>query len=41
MVEFLGIPWKVNGVIYPSLGELFCTATNVVHPALGRVFLAQ
>ena len=32
MVEFLEIPWKVNGVAYPSLGELFCTATDVVHP---------
>ena len=32
MVEFLEMPWKVNGVAYPSLGELFCTATEVVHP---------
>ena len=33
MVEFLGIPWKVNGVIYPSLGELFCAANDVVCPS--------
>lgn len=32
MVEFLEIPWKVNGVVYPSLGEVFCTATDVAHP---------
>ena len=32
MVEFLEIPWKVNGEVYPSLGELFCTASEVVHP---------
>ena len=33
MVEFLEIPWKVNGVVYPSLGELFCTAIDVLHPS--------
>ena len=33
MVEFLEIPWKVNGVVYPSLGELFCAANDVVHPS--------
>ena len=33
MVEFFEIPWKVNGVVYPSLGELFCTAIDVVHPS--------
>lgn len=27
------IPWKVNGVLYPSLGELFHTATKVSHPS--------
>ena len=36
MVEFLEIPWKVNGEVYPSLGELFCTATEVVHPDLSQ-----
>ena len=33
MVEFFEIPWKVNGVVYPSLGELFCTALDIVHPS--------
>ncbi len=32
MVEFLAIPWKVNGEVYPSLGELFRIAIDVVHP---------
>ena len=32
VVEFFEIPWKVNGVVYPSLGELFQTAIDVVHP---------
>ena len=32
VVEFFEIPWKVNGVVYPSLGELFQTAIDVVRP---------
>ena len=32
MVEFLAVPWKVNGLVYPSLGKLFRTAIDVVHP---------
>ena len=32
MAKFLDVPWKVNGTVYPSLGELFRTATNVVQP---------
>lgn len=32
MAEFLEIHWKVNGAVYPSLGELFHIAINVVHP---------
>ncbi|KAI4117343.1 MAG: hypothetical protein LQ338_007570 [Usnochroma carphineum] len=32
MAEFLEIPWKVNGAVYPSLGEFFRTAMDVVHP---------
>lgn len=31
-VKFFEIPWKVNGVVYPSLGELFHTAIDVVRP---------
>ncbi|KAL9632917.1 MAG: hypothetical protein Q9204_003608 [Flavoplaca sp. TL-2023a] len=30
--EFLKFLWKVNGVTYPSLGELFDTARNILHP---------
>lgn len=30
--EFLKFPWKINGVTYPSLGELFDTARNILHP---------
>ncbi|KAL8674418.1 MAG: hypothetical protein Q9168_001151 [Polycauliona sp. 1 TL-2023] len=33
MADFLRIPWKVNGVVYPSLGELFQVALNVLHPS--------
>ncbi|KAL8997558.1 MAG: hypothetical protein Q9169_003176 [Polycauliona sp. 2 TL-2023] len=32
MADFLNTPWKVNGVTYPSLRELFRVAVNVVHP---------
>ncbi|KAL9577657.1 MAG: hypothetical protein Q9212_006228 [Teloschistes hypoglaucus] len=32
MSEFLRAPWKVSGKIYPSLGELFSTAADVLHP---------
>ena len=31
-VRFFEIPWMVNGVVYPSLGELFHTAVDVVRP---------
>ena len=30
--ELLNFPWKVNGVTYPSLGELFDTARNILQP---------
>ncbi|KAK0516428.1 hypothetical protein JMJ35_001031 [Cladonia borealis] len=33
MVEFLEIPWNVNGVVYPSLCELLCTAIDVLYPS--------
>lgn len=32
MVDFLKLPWKVNGTVYPSLSELFRIATDMVHP---------
>ena len=32
MVKFLQNLWKVNGMVYPSLSELFCTTINVLHP---------
>lgn len=41
IAEFLKIPWKVNGVVYPSLGELFQIATDVLHPSFHIQSLAQ
>ncbi|KAL8681157.1 MAG: hypothetical protein Q9186_002689 [Xanthomendoza sp. 1 TL-2023] len=31
--KFFETTWKINGVIYPSLGELFRVAMDVVHPS--------
>jgi len=32
MEKFLTLPWKVNGVVYPSLRTLFHSALEVLHP---------
>ncbi|KAL8938238.1 MAG: hypothetical protein Q9216_003998 [Gyalolechia sp. 2 TL-2023] len=32
MADFLKAAWKVNGVVYPSLGTLFAIAKDVLHP---------
>ncbi len=32
MQDFLGLPWKINGIIHPPLQELFSTASEVLHP---------
>ncbi|KAL8847764.1 MAG: hypothetical protein Q9221_007212 [Calogaya cf. arnoldii] len=32
VTEFLQIPWRINGILYPSLGSLFQIATKLLHP---------